>query len=490
MEEEQSLFDGILSKLRPFQREAVDFATKGTKYERQFRSKLTKDTPLESELIGKGRILLADEMGTGKTITSLAIMAKYETEWPLLVLCPASLKHTWPSEIEKFFPSLPPQSIYVAAGFNDIKFAESRDNGIRIVIVAYSLVQQRSAVARVLNDFKCIIADESHNLKQRESQRSQFLVPILLSARRLVLLTGTPALARPADLWTQLHCLAPQYFGGWNVFSKRYCNPRLKRIGARSIMDYSGSCNEEELHQKLKSVMVRRLKCDVLSELPPKQRSIVPVYISKEEKAKCQQMMKELGDARKGTFEEASRNPRSEVGRKLMAAYAGTGAGKAQAVADYLLDWLKGSSNQKILVFCHHQSVMDILDQKLLEKFPNTHIRIDGKVPTSVRAQLVRKFQTCARVRLGLLSMTAAGVGLTLTAASTVLFAELHWTPGVLTQAEDRAHRIGQAHSSVQILYMICKDSSVSVDNMLWDQLGRKIGTLGQIIDGSKVRRC
>ena len=130
---------------------------------------------------------------------------------------------------------------------------------------------------------------------------------------------------------------------------------------------------------------------------------------------------------------------------------------------------------------------MDALDQKILEKVPNTHIRIDGKVPTAVRAQLVRKFQTCSKVRVGLLSMTAAGVGLTLTAASTVLFAELHWTPGVLAQAEDRVHRIGQSHSSVQIFYMICKDESMSVDTIIWNQLGRKIGTIGKVVDGSNV---
>jgi hypothetical protein len=84
--------------------------------------------------------------------------------------------------------------------------------------------------------------------------------------------------------------------------------------------------------------------------------------------------------------------------------------------------------------------------------------------------------------------MTAAGVGLTLTAASTVLFSELHWTPGVLAQAEDRAHRIGQTHDSVQVKYMVCKDETLSLDMTMWKMLGKKIGTLGQVVDGNKVR--
>lgn len=127
------LFDEVLPKLRPFRREAVDFATQGTQYRRQFHYSSTKTAEAASSsdssnkdsknthllddssnnnsftdrsLWGRGKILLADEMGTGKTITSLAIMAYYQHEWPLLILCPASLKQIWPAEIEKFFRKL------------------------------------------------------------------------------------------------------------------------------------------------------------------------------------------------------------------------------------------------------------------------------------------------------------------------------------------------------------------------------------------------
>ncbi len=97
----------------------------------------------------------------------------------------------------------------------------------------------------------------------------------------------------------------------------------------------------------------------------------------------------------------------------------------------------------------------------------------------------VRKFQTKPQIRLGLLSMTAAGVGLTLTAATTVIFAELHWTPGVLAQAEDRTHRIGQVNS-VNVIYCVCKERDLSVDLSLWAMIGRKVNNLGRMIDGEK----
>ena len=497
-----SLYEQVLPKLRPFQKEAVDFAISGKQYDRQFNTdddttpttscSSTRCGAIEPSRLVKGRLLLADEMGLGKTLSSLAIMTFYEPEWPLLIICPASLRYTWPAEIEKFLPSIPPQAVYIAAGFQDIGFTARKD--IKIVIVTYSLLQNRSAVAHALEEYpyRCIIVDESHNLKQRDSQRSKLLLPLLKRANHVVLLSGTPALARPCELWTQLHSLDPHVFGSWTQFANRYCAPKRKSFGGgRFVMDYNGASNLPELHGKLRSVMVRRLKAHVLSELPPKQRSIIPIAISADQKAACAQAVADLKESRKSVeelFGDAARRADFEAKGKLMAAYQSSGIGKARSVAEYLLDWLSGSTpQQKILVFGHHKTVLDVLDQALLEKHPNSHIRIDGGVPTAIRAQLVRKFQTCDRVRVALLSMTAAGVGLTLTAASTVLFAELHWTPGVLAQCEDRAHRIGQTGNSVQILYMVCKDENLSVDTSLWNMLGTKIGTLDQVVDGIEV---
>jgi len=442
-------------------------------------------------------------LSVSKTVTSLAIMAKYESEWPLFVICPASLRYTWPGEIERFFPSsLPASSIHVVAGFQDVdwskRLATAGGGGgpIRVVVLTYSLFQNQSAVRHLFPtlDVKCVIVDESHNLRAMKSQRTQALLPVLRKARRCVLLSGTPALARPVELFPQLHCIAPQTFDSFNKFANRYCEPKKKRIpgGRGYVWEFKGSTNTAELNSKLQNIMVRRLKSDVLPELPTKQRSIVAVECSSAHRKRCKQMIKDLENVNveKHLMDDDGTNSGSAaINVSMMKAYQMSGIGKAQAVADYLLDWLAGSSpSQKILVFAHHKDVLDALDQALLKRCPNSHIRIDGTVAPSVRHHMVQKFQTCSRIRVAVLSITAAGVGLTLTAASTVLFAELHWTPGVLAQAEDRAHRIGQQHDSVQIVYAICRDETSSIDMTLWKMLGKKIGTVDQVIDGKQVR--
>lgn len=463
--------NALLKRLRPFQLDGFNFATKKEGC--------------------NGRLLIADEMGLGKTVTSLAVMLAYKSEWPLLILCPASLRYTWPSEIEKFFPWMSHQSMYVVKGFDDNDFFSNphKRKRIQIVIATYSLLQNRSAAARVLQQFKfkCIIADESHNLKEKSSQRCKLAMPLLLGANRLLLLSGTPALARPVELWAQLHCIDKDLFGSYTNFTKTYCNARRGRFG----WDVSGLSNADSLHAKLKTVMIRRLKADVLSDLPAKQRCIVPVTIQKPQHIKdCKEIISELKETRSNLNSLVSDDEASEAHRRarslLMEAYQASGVGKAQSVAEYVLDWLKGSGTQKVLVFAHHKEVLDTIEAAVSKHFKGVgHIRIDGSVPPAERAASVKKFQKKAQVRLALLSVTAAGVGLTLTAASSVIFAELHWTPGVLAQAEDRCHRIGQVNA-VNIMFCVCKDEEISVDMVLWNMLGRKVSNLGRMIDGEK----
>ena len=294
-------------------------------------------------------------MGLGKTVTSLAIMLKYHSEWPLLILCPSSLRYMWPNEIEKFIPSLPSSSVYVVSGFDDVDFVQRKK--VQIVVASYSLLQTRSAAAHALrNDiqFRCVIADESHNLKEKNSQRCTLALPLLTRARRLILISGTPALARPVELWPQLHSLDKDEFGTFSKFTERYCDAKRGRFG----WDVKGISHIEELHGKLQNVMVRHLKSHVLNELPPKQRTIVPVKMDSPMAAgECKQVLETMNRARLDVQElqgDDALHANFEARRLLMNAYQMTGIAKAPAVADFILDYLSGS-NEKIIVFGHHK---------------------------------------------------------------------------------------------------------------------------------------
>jgi len=544
--QQSSSLSALLSKLRPFQRTAFEFAVHGTlpsetDHDDKNSTNRSTKSPHAKRWDGKqkggtkkvagagtGRLLLGDEMGLGKTLTSLAIMLAYQTEWPLLILCPASLRYTWPTEIEKWCPWIPSQSIHVVRGADDVHFARQierwrnqrhqasrcseEDNmagakkqpkkcPIQIVIVTYSLLQNRFQIANVLRDceFECIIADESHNLKQLSSQRCQLALPLLQGSNRLVLLSGTPALNRPVELWPQLHALDAKgrmFDNGngisYNQYTKRYCNARRTRFG----YDVKGVSNADELHECLRSVMMRRLKNDVLHDLPSKQRTIVPISIlDKDKERESRETMSQLSTARKAVMEitdldadDVANSAQWEARRLLMEAYQASGVAKAPATTEYILDWLEGSdATQKLVVFAHHKEVLNYIEEAISKKYKGRlgMMRIDGSVPPAERAQCVKKFQSNKTIRVALLSMTAAGVGLTLTAASNIIFAELHWTPGVLAQAEDRCHRIGQANS-VNVMYAICKDEEVSVDMTLWKMIAHKVGNLGRVVDGER----
>jgi hypothetical protein len=282
----------------------------------------------------------------------------------------------------------------------------------------------------------------------------------------------------------KVNALAPTLVGNYTSYTKQYCNARRGRFG----WDVNGCSNADELHCKLRQIMIRRLKVDVLDELPPKQRSIVPIVIPKSKRKECETLMKELQDTRKSIFDlcgDEAFGANLEARKLLLQAYQATGVAKADGVCDYVLDWIRGSGTQKVLIFAHHKAVLDAIETTVAKELKGAgHIRIDGSVSAQERNVRVKKFQSCSTIKVAILSMTAAGVGLTLTAATSVMFAELHWTPGVLAQAEDRCHRISQKNA-VHVMYLVCEDETLSVDMQLWHMLGRKTNNLGRVVDGA-----
>ncbi|XP_055973698.1 DNA annealing helicase and endonuclease ZRANB3 [Sorex fumeus] len=443
--------DKLRAKLLPFQKDGITFA-----------------------LERNGRCMVADEMGLGKTIQAIAITYFYKEEWPLLIVVPSSLRYPWTEEIEKWIPELGPEEINVIQNKNDVW----RISTSKVTVLGYGLLTtDAETLIDVLNNqnFKVVIVDESHYMKSRNATRSKILLPLVQKAKRAILLTGTPALGRPEELFMQIEALFPQKFGKWTDYAKRYCNAHVRYFGKRSQWDCRGASNLNELHQLLSDIMIRRLKTEVLTQLPPKIRQRIPFDVPAA-------AAKEL-NASFEEWEKLMRAP-SSAAETIMGLitrmFKQTAIAKAGAVKDYIKMMLQNES-LKFLVFAHHLSMLQACTEAVVEN-KTRYIRIDGSVPSSERIHLVNQFQKDPDTRVAILSIQAAGQGLTFTAATHVVFAELYWDPGHIRQAEDRAHRIGQC-SSVNIHYLIANGT---LDTLMWGMLNRKTQVTGRTLNGRK----
>jgi len=423
----------LLDSLMPFQREGICFG-------------ISKN----------GRCLLADDMGLGKTIQSLGIAHYYKEDWPLLIVSPSSVRYLWADAIITWLPSVPYHRVVVVTASTDIM------KEAHIVITSYDMMTRKQKELQEMNFGMCIM-DESHFLKSPKAARTQAAQKLLKSARRVVMLSGTPALSRPAELYPQISAINPKLFPSFLEFGIRYC------AGVKNIFgwDFRGSSNMKELQLILESkLMIRRLKSNVISQLPPKVRQMVilnPEVINSKS-AEMKQCAKKLEEANLTGMERRG---------ALLSYYCATGKSKLKAVQDYISDMV--DSEKKFICFAHHKVVMDgicdVINGKMKE-----FIRIDGTTESNTRKLLCDKFQSENKCVAAVLSITAANTGITLTATQLVVFAELYWNPGILTQAEDRAHRIGQ-DDSVLIQYLVAKGTA---DDYIWPLIQSKLDVLNK----------
>lgn len=424
-----------------------------------------------------GRCLIGDDMGLGKTLQAIAVARVYMNDWPLLIVCPSSLRLNWKEELLRWLEDdIVEDDILVMMSGRDI------DRPLRSVnIVSYDLL--RKIPPNFLGRCQFIIADESHYLKSMTAKRSQALTPLIKKANRALLLSGTPALSRPVELFPQINSISPILFPRYQEFVERYCAAHVGRFG----YDVSGASNLDELHTLLRgSLLIRRKKEEVLSQLPDKQRQVLWVQTKPK-------VMKDVAKAM-DAFEDlklAAKNPTSEGHAKrldcdIKAAqnelYKLTASAKVDSVMEFCKD--TAETGCKFIVFLHHKEVMSELDEYITKKLKLGNIRIDGSTAQGSRQMLCRKFQEDPKCRVALLSTTAAGVGLTLTKATVVLFAELYWNPGSLLQAEDRAHRIGQ-RDCVLVKYLLAKKT---LDESMWSTVRRKLTVVGHSLTGTAAR--
>ena len=445
------------------------------------------------------RLLIADEMGVGKTVQAIGLSCLYQKDWPVLVICPSSLKFAWRDEITLWLGEILKKDEVQVIKHSKNDFKDDK----KYYIISYDL-SVRMLDKIIEKKFNYIIADEAHYLKSRSAKRTISLTPILQRAKRVVLLTGTPILAKPMEIFPLLHILRPDKFKGFKDFGTRYCDPKMLPFG---LIDWSGSSNSRELNSILNKLMIRRLKKDVLSQLPPKKRQKIEIatdskiikrlkiFMEKsskkfEELLGTQIELDKLGinaddinisNKKEKDGKDSDKNSQDieeeSILNKFNKAYSMTGEAKLPGIRDYV-NYLVDNSC-KFLIFAHHSEVLDAIEDVIIDDKIG-YIRIDGKVAIDKRQDLVNKFQTDEECLVAILSITACATGLTLTKASTVVFAELHFTPSIMIQAEDRAHRIGQDAGCVNIHYLVGEDT---LDVLLFRKLNEKQNIVSTTLD-------
>jgi len=426
----------------------------------------------------KKSVLLADEMGLGKTIQTIGVINLNPKINNVIVVCPASLKINWRRELEKWL--VRPYSISVL----DTK---NKNTDADIIICNYEMLSKFKDVLD--SKWDLLIVDECHYIKNYKTKRSQSVQQIAGNSTDRIFITGTPIVNRPSELYSIISTLGFR-MGFWD-YMKKYANAYQTQFG----WDMSGASNLSELQELLrKNIMVRRLKKDVLTELPPKRRHIISIpetgltkYIKTEKQFtdKYNILVSELKREQKHAEESGNDAEYKNAVNKMTTARNihfsemsrirhETAVAKIPFTVDYISDMLENTD--KLVVFAHHHDVIEGIQAA----FPDISVVLTGQTNQTDRQKAVDKFQTDPSCKLFIGSIQAAGVGITLTASNNVVFAELDWVPGNMSQAEDRCHRIGTV-GSVLIQHLVIDGS---IDSLMATKLIQKQEIIEQALDG------
>ena len=428
--------------------------------------------------------IIKDYVVTHNTCQALAYLQLHPELRPALIVCPASLKLNWEKEAKMWTTE---ERIHVLSGRPKISLKQMKRELTGFIIINYDIlanVKEKDESGNKHNvpetgwvdylkqiNIKCIVGDEIHYCKDSKTDRTKAFNDLAKKYEKLIFLSGTPIKNRPIEIYNGVHLIAPYAFPSRFKFAMRYCNAKGNGFG----WDFTGHSNVEELHEKLTSTcMLRRLKKDVLPELPQKTRSLVPLEIEN---------MDEYREA-EFNFSEWIRefNPDRAEGATRVEAIAKIEYLKQICIRGKIkqcMEWIDTflNSGEKLVVFATHRSTID----QLMERFGKEAVKLYGGMSDKAKEESKERFQKDDDVRLFCGNILAAGVGATLTAASNMAFLELPWTPGDLVQAEDRILRIGQMADSLNIHFLT---ASNTIDEMMAEMLESKAKVLGSVLDG------
>ncbi len=403
---------------------------------------------------------LADDMGLGKTLQALAVILARANKGPSLVIAPTSVCFNWQQEASKFCPTLSVKLFSEAGSIDDRKQLLQNLDSLDCLVLSYGMLQRESELLQSVS-WTTIVADEAQALKNPIAKRTK--AACALKADFKMVTTGTPIENDLSELWSIFRFVNPGLLGNLKSFSKRFSHP-IENAKEEPLKARAAS---QALRTLTETFILRRMKHDVLSELPPRTNINVAVNMSAEEQAFYEALrlnaidnisqssqQGNTGEQRIKMLAELVKLRQACCNVKLVMAESSIPSAKLEAL-DELLNELK-LNNHKALIFSQFVGHLQLIKEHI-EARGFSYQYLDGATPQKVRQKAVNNFQS-GEGDIFLISLKAGGSGLNLTAADYVIHMDPWWNPAVEDQASDRAHRIGQ-NRPVTIYRLICQNT-------------------------------
>tara|TARA_R110000803_G_scaffold39315_3_gene84811 strand:- start:2795 stop:4534 length:1740 start_codon:yes stop_codon:yes gene_type:complete len=402
------------------------------------------------KLLGNNKFILADDMGVGKT-TSAVIAAIESGVKKILIICPATLKFNWKREIENYTN----ETITIVDGK---KWGSSK-----FIIVNYDILKNFHSTDKkdnlnIINDenFDLVIMDEAHYVSNSKAQRTKLVNDITSRVNRVWLLTGTPMTSRPMNYYNLLKIVESRVTNNWVGYVKRYCEGYQINRGGRKIWLTNGASNLDELRDRTKQKVLRRLKEEIL-DLPDK--IITPIFLE----LNSNEYKKEVGEY----LDWADKNGNESLSiqlTKLMKVRQIIANEKLKNTFELVDQCLE--QDKKVIVFTNFTNPL----MEIWSKYKKISVPLYGKMNQQQRQESVDSFQNDPKIKVFVSNIKSGGVGITLTEAEVVIFNDLSFVPSDMSQAEDRAFRIGQK-KNVSCLYPIFDNT---LERVIYNMVQRK----------------
>lgn len=482
--------------------------------------------------INKGKAILGDQPGVGKTLPALAYAAKHGLR--TLVVCPASLKLNWRKEVLKFsnekahvykwaptkksgkvnhakedslFHIINYESIqtFIKLEYKHVckgkiftpgkgtkncgceiidlkkKYKKCPDcnspNSFKTRVNGVVYLSDKAGSYIDPEEYDLIVIDEFHRIKEPKTDWTRIIKKAFRDTiEKKILISGTAIKSRPKEFFSGLNFLDPETWNSYHDYAVRYCAAYEGKFG----WDYDGASNLEELFARISPYFLRRLKSDVLDQLPPKTYTDIVIELSASQKTEYNKLLKEMRtvinedgseEEKEQSFLEKVHNLKQFTGRIKM----------ERLISDGILRDIT-SNGQKLVTMADYQFIAE----ELHEMYPDNSVVHTGSMNQDDKQESVDRFQEDKGINLFSGMIGASGVGITLTEASILIFLGYAWTPADMEQAEDRIHRATTKHDNIQIIRFVIADT---IDEIIVELLDNKSQVVSKVLDNKDYKK-